>query len=68
MITLILYLKELNSIRSNSLNFSLTPFTSSIMMLLSSSLPMNFIPKNLAAFTRASSSGDEELYDDLPFC
>jgi len=65
-ITDILFLSEVNSITfSNSYLSLIFECLSHTMMLLSASRSSNSMPKCLAAFVRASSSGEEALYNNL---
>ncbi len=65
----ILFLPLVNSMMFKSSNLNWTVFSkssrtffNSTMMKFSSSLPKNVYPKYQAAFTKASSSGEEALY------
>lgn len=58
--TVILFLVELNSIKFNNWYLNCYPLKL-ITILLSSSLSQSFTPRNLAAFTKANSSGEDAL-------
>jgi len=62
---LILFLVLVNSHTESSWYLKVSPFLFLIIILSSESLSANSYPNCLAALTRASSSGDEELY--FPF-